>query len=593
MSINVNTRSIRIFLLLLLFKLSLSCNVMANSNKDDNFLRTFFWQAMSSLYSPELLSEILCLEHKTNLRTYRYIFNTPPRTIHFSEDRNTEHQPLSHSTPETFSKSTLFCRSGYQLESGEAHLEWDIPVESSSEFIFSVIYDDDSPLAAHLLQQDTYTKQAPHKNVSLFPEAGSLMITPSGSIKQTWQWRLLLNGKGTATISIPTGGHCVPALSGWHNHDARLPDECGQTILCFPAQNKKYNSLKNEVASALHSIIKHTADNKKIAPHPHALTNEYSLRKQLNSTLPWLTTNYDQDFLSKKHYHRPIIPPLEQHFCVFHTTSEYCEQSSRHDSMKNEHTRLNSFSTFPDIHNLLHADMARVGFYYTETDTGTTTKCRCFCCGCTYTDWKVGDNPYDIHHQISPHCAYIIGKKNNNDPVHDDDKIKPRRTLHAPLNNFLPYLPLRQLNIAEDPSDTSITVDTDANTTENISSRSSPTSMLNNITIGTHCSENSSINQNVCEPPKHADYISNEARRSSYTNWPTSLPQKPKDMAAAGFFYVNRSDCVQCFHCGLGLRNWETDDIPFVEHARWFPECAYLITCKGYEFIASVQAKQK
>ncbi|MDP0589938.1 MAG: RING-HC finger protein [Candidatus Endonucleobacter bathymodioli] len=602
MSLNVNTRSIMVILLLLLFKLVLSCNVMANSNKDDSSIRTFFWLAMSGLYSPELLSEILCLEHKATLRTYRYIFNTPPGTLHFSEDRSTEHQPLSHSIPETFSKSKLFCRSGYHLESGDGQLEWDIPVESGAEFIFSVIYDDDSPLAAPLVQQDTHTKQALHKNVSFPPEAGSLIITPSGSIKQTWQWRLLLNGKGTATITT-SGGHCVPALSGWHNHDARLPDECGQTILRFPAQNKKYNSFKKEIARTLNNIFQHTEKNKRITLPPYTLTKEHSSRKQLNSALPWLPTNYGEDCLPKRHYHRPIIPPSRQYFHVFYNPSECCgvqskpqiEQPSRHDSMKSERIRLNSFSTFPDIQNLSNFDLARVGFYYTNTDTGNTTECKCFCCGYTYTNWKEHDNPYDIHQQISPNCAYMTGEKNDNLPIHDDDKTKPRRILNDTLNNSLAALslPKQQLRITEDPSEASIIVNTDDNTIKNISSKSTP-SRSNNITIGSNCSENSSINQNACGP-RYPSYSDISIRRDSYKNknWHSSLSHMPEALAKAGFFYTNYADYVRCFHCGGGLRNWDPNDEPFVEHARWLPECAYLITCKGSEFIDSIQTRQK
>ncbi|MDP0589516.1 MAG: RING-HC finger protein [Candidatus Endonucleobacter bathymodioli] len=580
---------------------------MANSNKDDNSLRTFFWLAMSSPYSPELLSEILCLEHKANLRTYRYIFNASPGTPHFSEDRITEHHPLSHSIPETFSKSNPFCRTGCQLESGDGQLEWDIPVESGAEFIFSVIYDGDSPIAAPLLQQDTDTKQALHKNVSFSPEAGSLIITPSGSIKQTWQWRLLLNGKGTATISTPTEGHCVPALSGWHNHDARFPNECGQTILRFPAQNKKYNSLKKELARTLSSIIQHAEKNKKITLHSHALTNEHSLRKQLNSALPWLTKNYGQDFLSKRQYHRPLIPPPGQYFYVFHNPSQYCEglskpqieRPSRNDSMKSEFARLSSFSSFPFIQHLANVALARVGFYYTDTNKGVTTECKCFCCGCTYTNWKEHDNPYDIHRQISPNCAYMTGAQSNNDPIHDEDKKTPRRTLQVPLTKSLAdiALPMHQLQITENNSYTSITIDngdTGDNTTESITFRNS-----DDLTTGFESSQSSSTSQanNSEYDHPYSRYSSLEIRVQSYANWPTYLNQLPADMAAAGFFHAEPitvgNDSVRCFSCGLGLHHWDPDDNPLVEHARWAPKCAYLRKYKGAEFIAEIQKKEK
>ncbi|CAG2255224.1 BIRC7_8 [Mytilus edulis] len=49
------------------------------------------------------------------------------------------------------------------------------------------------------------------------------------------------------------------------------------------------------------------------------------------------------------------------------------------------------------------------------------------------------------------------------------------------------------------------------------------------------------------------------------------------------------NDHVRCFHCGIGLQNWDSEDNPFVEHARWSQECQFLKDKKGLDFIATVQ----
>ncbi|OPL33585.1 hypothetical protein AM593_01348, partial [Mytilus galloprovincialis] len=49
------------------------------------------------------------------------------------------------------------------------------------------------------------------------------------------------------------------------------------------------------------------------------------------------------------------------------------------------------------------------------------------------------------------------------------------------------------------------------------------------------------------------------------------------------------NDHVRCFHCGIGLQNWDSEDNPFVEHARWSAECQFLKDKKGLDFIATVQ----
>lgn len=36
--------------------------------------------------------------------------------------------------------------------------------------------------------------------------------------------------------------------------------------------------------------------------------------------------------------------------------------------------------------------------------------------------------------------------------------------------------------------------------------------------------------------------------------------------------YAGKRDTVQCFSCGGCLGNWEDDDDPWKEHAKWFPK---------------------
>lgn len=43
----------------------------------------------------------------------------------------------------------------------------------------------------------------------------------------------------------------------------------------------------------------------------------------------------------------------------------------------------------------------------------------------------------------------------------------------------------------------------------------------------------------------------------------------------------------------LGLKNWDPDDNPWIEHARWSSKCNYLKTVKGEEFIKLVMEAAK
>ncbi|CAG5129110.1 unnamed protein product [Candidula unifasciata] len=88
--------------------------------------------------------------------------------------------------------------------------------------------------------------------------------------------------------------------------------------------------------------------------------------------------------------------------------------------------------------------------------------------------------------------------------------------------------------------------------------------------------------------PKHSKFRSEPSRLSSYRGWNMNRNPKPAELAKAGFFYVGHGDSVKCFFCDGGLRNWEPDDDPWREHARWFPKCAYVKQSKGQAFIDGV-----
>ncbi|KAF6725734.1 Baculoviral IAP repeat-containing protein 2 [Oryzias melastigma] len=82
-----------------------------------------------------------------------------------------------------------------------------------------------------------------------------------------------------------------------------------------------------------------------------------------------------------------------------------------------------------------------------------------------------------------------------------------------------------------------------------------------------------------------------EDRRLTFVNWPSRIPVRPEQLAKAGFYYVGRNDDVKCFCCDGGLRCWESGDDPWVEHAKWFPRCEYLLQEKGQDFVHQIQAR--
>ena len=44
--------------------------------------------------------------------------------------------------------------------------------------------------------------------------------------------------------------------------------------------------------------------------------------------------------------------------------------------------------------------------------------------------------------------------------------------------------------------------------------------------------------------PLHANYATVEARIRTFKEWPPALPQRPRELAEAGFYYIGLSDQV-------------------------------------------------
>ncbi|XP_059162590.1 baculoviral IAP repeat-containing protein 3-like [Physella acuta] len=93
----------------------------------------------------------------------------------------------------------------------------------------------------------------------------------------------------------------------------------------------------------------------------------------------------------------------------------------------------------------------------------------------------------------------------------------------------------------------------------------------------------------ITERPKRMEYAQKIKRLETYSGWPRGHHLQPLELAEAGFYFAGYGDCARCFFCGGGLRNWEDEDNVLVEHARWFPKCAFIRQQMGQVFVDAVQ----
>ncbi|XP_063064181.1 baculoviral IAP repeat-containing protein 7 isoform X1 [Engraulis encrasicolus] len=207
--------------------------------------------------------------------------------------------------------------------------------------------------------------------------------------------------------------------------------------------------------------------------------------------------------------------------------------------MRSEEERFRTFQNWPSDAPVTPTALARAGFYF----LGAGDQVQCFCCEGILRFWVHGDNALEEHRRHFPRCDFILGRN---------------------VGNIRRYI--------EPGSD-----DVDGQLL----------TQLQRMTVD---------DQGVGGQAVYPEMESEDARLTTYHNWPTGASVQPDALARAGFFYtgdifvlVGHGDNVKCFFCDGGLRNWEPGDDPWQEHAKWFPRCEYLLQTRGREYVSNIQ----
>ena len=99
-----------------------------------------------------------------------------------------------------------------------------------------------------------------------------------------------------------------------------------------------------------------------------------------------------------------------------------------------------------------------------------------------------------------------------------------------------------------------------------------------------------------CLHPVNPHMRNKEARLQTFLDnssiWPAHrIRATPQQIVDAGMYYLGERDRVKCWYCNGGLQNWEQDDNPWEEHAKWFPLCEYVLQQKGPNYVHDVVAR--
>jgi len=242
----------------------------------------------------------------------------------------------------------------------------------------------------------------------------------------------------------------------------------------------------------------------------------------------------------------PFFPPMETEQEDDPDRSRSSPEGPTEIDFRSEAARLSSFSNW-DVAFISPSDLARAGFY----SLNQRDSCKCAFCHNCVGDWEEGDDPMTEHSELFPLCRFVQGQEVGNVPLGEEEP--PASPGHDETG-------LRWSGGHTEPNTTP---------EKGTVMGSNPEA----IGILKHAG------------PLHPQYATLEARLRTFREWPPALRQQPKELADAGFYYIGLSDQVKCFYCDGGLRNWQPEDMPWVEHARWFSRCVFVRLVKGDEYV--------
>lgn len=231
--------------------------------------------------------------------------------------------------------------------------------------------------------------------------------------------------------------------------------------------------------------------------------------------------------------------------------------------------RLRTFDKWPSDKPEIQAELAEVGFWY----TGVKDCTKCFHCQLELFEWEPNDSPLQMHEYWSSKCDYLKKNKEN------FTKFPKYKCLELRLSTF-DVLPELKENVKRQLADAGFFYN--GKDKENLCFHCGiklPNWKEEDKPWNKHleCNSNCGYLKNNSEKFIHfPNYQSYESRLSTFDTWPASKSQTKEQLAEAGIFYNKNNNETCCFYCGKDLKNWRTNDVPWLKHYDCNPECKFV-----------------
>jgi hypothetical protein len=208
-----------------------------------------------------------------------------------------------------------------------------------------------------------------------------------------------------------------------------------------------------------------------------------------------------------------------------------------------QQVRRRTFSHWPHRTIPSTSQMIEAGFF----NCNVGDRVICIYCNLICQQWTPHtDDPCEVHKTISPNCIYV--------------KAKLIR-----------------------PSASSIMIVNESSTTTVLNNHS-PTSANHDPLRSNEIVFTAACNPAYAELPK---------RHASFATWLHDNLPPVDDLVRAGFYYTGTKTIVTCFYCNGSLQDCGPNDNPMIEHARWFPNCAYAKQLCGDELHRNIQESER
>ncbi|XP_052238222.1 E3 ubiquitin-protein ligase XIAP-like isoform X1 [Dreissena polymorpha] len=261
----------------------------------------------------------------------------------------------------------------------------------------------------------------------------------------------------------------------------------------------------------------------------------------------------------------------------------------------NERERLSTFHDWPEGANVTKEDLAKNGFIYLHV----SDRVQCVFCRACLGEWSQGDIVANEHRKYCPECPLAFGYECGNIPL--PASSRPQSTQQSQQRSYntsittvkipvlAPTVAAGQFARVTHPNPTDAHAYPASGQRQAFDERQIFRSALQPPRTAETSSLGSAV---VITEPKHPDWEDQNTRLRSFNGWPAQMSQTPRDLSAAGLLYMGKGDYCTCFWCGGQLYDWEPNDVPWVEHAKWFPQCGFVRQQKGEAFIQRVRNQE-